>query len=194
MVVGAAGGMVAVTAASGLGFGWVAALNQTGSLIQFTSLPTAVGMTVTYIVRPMVRGFDAVPAVRLLAIGLLAVILTGLWWRALRSAAPVPAALRGAALAMAATVALSPAFHPWYALWPLMLMAATTVRTDLVMAAATGATLIVLPDGSGLVRFVKFPGAPIMTAVIVVLLWRHFRGRSRPSPPRPAEQPHLTSV
>ena len=183
VVGGAAVGMALVTAASGLGFGWVPAMSQTGNLIQFTSLPSAVGMTVTYIVRPVVPGVDAVPAVRMLAIGLLAVLLVGLWLRAGRAADPVPAALWGAALAMAATVALSPAFHPWYALWPLMLMAATTLRTDLVMAAAIGADLIVLPDGSGLARFVKFPGAPLMTAVIVVLLVRYVRGRARPASP-----------
>jgi hypothetical protein len=97
--------MVAVTAASGLGVGWIAGMSHS---------------------------------------------------HATRAAHPVHAALHGAGPAFAATIALAPSFHPWYALWPLILMAATTVRTDLAMAAATGAALLVLPDGGGLARFAEF--------------------------------------
>ena len=78
---------------------------------------------------------------------------------------------------------------------PLVLLAATTVRTDLVMAAAVAAALLVLPDGSGLARFAKLPGALLMTAVLVAVLVRHRRraaARARPvsgSAPAPGSVP-----
>ena len=185
VITAAGGALLAVTAASGLGLGWLAGVAHAGDLIQFTSPPTAVGMTVTYLGRPLVPGFDAVPAVRRLALGLLAVLLIGLWLRcARRTGDAVPAALHGAGLAFAATIALAPAVHPWYVLTPLVLIAATTRRTGLIMAAATGGAFLVLPDGGGLARFVKFPGAPLMTALIAVLLVRHLR-RPAAGHPRP---------
>jgi hypothetical protein len=62
------------------------------------------------------------------------------------------------AYALAATVAPAPYFHPWYATW-LVLLAAATVRNRLMTTVAIAGPLLVLPDGSGLARFVKFPGA-----------------------------------
>jgi alpha-1,6-mannosyltransferase len=61
-----------------------------------------------------------------------------------------------------------------------VLLGATTVRTDLVMAAGVAASLLVLPDGSGLARFVKFPGAPLMTILLAALVVHRVRDR----PPR----------
>ncbi|WP_433372200.1 polyprenol phosphomannose-dependent alpha 1,6 mannosyltransferase MptB [Actinoplanes sp. CA-142083] len=187
--------MVGVTAASGLGFGWIGAMVNTKDLVQFTSPPTAIGMTLTYAGQLVDPGFDAVPVVRVLALVLFALVVVALWWRSAawgrakqppnplaalglpvtRAADPVASALRGAALAMAATVVLSPYFHPWYAFWALALLAATTIRTDLVMAAATAGPLLVLADGGGLARFVKFPGAPLMTLLLIFVVVRHFR-------------------
>ncbi len=175
----AAGVMVMATAVSGLGFGWVAGMSHTQDLVQFTSPPTAVGMTVTYLGRTVAPGFDAVPAARVTALVVLAVGLVVLWVRSARAGGDhVRAALHGAGLACAATIALAPSFHPWYAMLPLTLLAATTVRTGLVMTVSVAAGLLVLPDGSGLARFVKFPGALLMTALVIVLLVRR-RRRSR---------------
>ena len=210
---GAAVSMVGVTISSGLGYGWIGGLVNTKDLVQFTSPPTAIGMTATYLGRLFDSGFDAVPAVRALAFLLFALLVVALGWRsalwgrtgdrlgapgrllsrlgapAARAADPGASALRGAALALAATVALSPYFHPWYAYWPLALLAATSVRTDLVMAAATTGPLLVLADGSGLARFVKFPGAPLMTLLLIGLLVWHLRpvtGPRTPVMPKPA--------
>ncbi|KHD74650.1 hypothetical protein MB27_27535 [Actinoplanes utahensis] len=168
-----------VTVTSGLGFGWVPAMQGSVSLIQFSSPPTAVGMTITYLGRPFSADFNAVPFVRNVALALLAVTLVWLWVRALRTPAQyrTRAALRGAALALTAFVVLSPVFHPWYALWPLTFLAATTVRNKAMMVITIISAFIVLPDGSGLTRFVKFPGAPIVTIVLIVLAVRYFRQR-----------------
>lgn len=165
-------GLVGLTAASGLGFGWIAAMLNTKDLVQFTSPPTAVGMTVTYAGKLFAGGFDAVPAIRVLATVVFLIILVALWWRAARSATPVESALRLGAYALGATVALAPYFHPWYATWPLALLAAVIVRNKLMMAVSIAGPLLVLPDGSGLARFIKFPGAPLMTVVLVVVLLR----------------------
>ncbi|MDT4994323.1 MAG: hypothetical protein QOH97_4215 [Actinoplanes sp.] len=178
--------MGAVTAASGLGVGWTAGMRHTQDLVQFTSPPTAVGMTLTYLGRLGSPTADAVPVVRLLGLGVLAAVLIAGWWRcATRAERPIPAALRGGGLAFAATIALAPSFHPWYALAPLVLLAAGTVRTDLIMAVAASAALLVLPDGGGLARYAKFPGAPLMTLLLVVLAIRYVRG------PKPSNARHL---
>jgi alpha-1,6-mannosyltransferase len=172
-------GLAAATAASGLGFGWISAILNTKDLVQFTSPPTAVGMTLTYIGKLFAPGFDAVPAIRAIATVLFALLLFTLWWRAARSATSVESTLRMSGLALAATVALSPYFHPWYATWPLAVIAATSLRPWLAMAAGIAGPLLVLPDGSGLARFVKFPGAPLMAVLLTVVIVREIREAQR---------------
>jgi hypothetical protein len=222
--------MIGVTEAGGLGFGWIGGMVNTRDLVQFTSPPTAIGMTLTYLGRLVVPGFDAVPVLRLVGLLLFVVLLPVLWWRGaglprprlpvrlrrwlsglgIRRVAPEPgiaeadrqdgsgfdsraAAVRGAALALAATVALSPYFHPWYVVWPMVLLAATLVRTGLLVGVVIATAFLVLPDGGGLARFAKFPGAPIMTVLLVVLLVRHLRDRAaglgrEPAPSTPPGQ------
>ena len=51
------------------------------------------------------------------------------------------------------------------------------------MAAATAGPLLVLADGGGLARFVKFPGAPLMTLLLITLLAWHLRPVSGPRAP-----------
>ncbi|MEU8188731.1 hypothetical protein AB0C00_15775, partial [Micromonospora carbonacea] len=91
-------------------------------------------------------------------------------------------ALLGAGLALAATVALSPVFHPWYATWPLTLLAISVVRlartTWFVLPSAVAAVLT-LPDGTNLARSTKAPGAIAMTALVGALLaWAARAGRA----------------
>jgi hypothetical protein len=87
-------GLAGMTAASGLVFGWIAAMLDTKDLVQFTSPPTAVGMTVTYAGHLFAADFDAVPAIRVLATVLFLIVFAALWWRAARSATPIESALR----------------------------------------------------------------------------------------------------
>jgi hypothetical protein len=170
--------LLVVTVASGLGFGWVPAMRGSTTIIQFTSPPTAIGMTLTYAGQALFPGFDAVPAVRALALVALTTVLIMLFVAALRAGDRERAALRGAAFGMAAVVLLSPVFHPWYVMWPLTLLAAVTVRTGAFMWISIVAAFSVLPDGGGLPRFVKFPGAPLMTIFLVVLAVRFYRRRT----------------
>nr|WP_241563120.1 polyprenol phosphomannose-dependent alpha 1,6 mannosyltransferase MptB [Micromonospora costi] len=170
---------------SGLGVGWVGGLNRSGDSEQWTSPPTAVGFVVDYAGALAGREPNAVPVARVVAVLLLAVLLVGLWWRAwtalrglgdarqrvARLAAARPrVTLRGAGLALAATVALAPVFHPWYATWPLALLAVAATRTTWFVLPCAAATFLTLPDGTNLARFSKAPGAIAMTALTLALL------------------------
>jgi hypothetical protein len=82
-------------------------------------------------------------------------------------------ALRGAGLALAATVLCAPVFHPWYATWPLAVLAATGTGTRaesrwLLGLCAFAATLT-LPAGYNWALYTRIPGAVVVTAGLVVL-------------------------
>lgn len=168
VVGGAVAALAAVSLASGLGFGWITNLADSGVSVQWTSPPTAVGLTIK-----LVTGWDAVPVTRIVGIAVLAVVLVVLWWRA-RTGDP----LLGAGLALAATVALAPVFHPWYLTWPLAVLAATLRRDTrwLVVPCALAAALC-LPDGYNLALAVRAQGAVVMTAVLVFVLVKASRRR-----------------
>ncbi|BCL13106.1 polyprenol phosphomannose-dependent alpha 1,6 mannosyltransferase MptB [Micromonospora sagamiensis] len=184
VVAGAVAALLASSAASGLGFGWIGGLTRSGDSEQWTSPATAVGFTVDYAGRLLGRDPNAVPVVRAVAVVLLAVLLVALWFRAwhglrrlsgvrqrvARLAAARPrAALTGAGLALAATVALAPVFHPWYAVWPLAVLAVAATRTTWFLVPCAVASFLTLPDGTNLARFTKAPGALLMTALVIWL-------------------------
>ncbi|WP_435871797.1 polyprenol phosphomannose-dependent alpha 1,6 mannosyltransferase MptB [Micromonospora echinofusca] len=194
-------GAVAVTSLlSGLGLGWVGGLTRSGDSEQWTSPPTAVGFVVDYAGGLAGREPGAVPVTRAVALLLLAVAVAALWWRAwsgLRrlndvrqgvahlDAARPRATLLGAGLALAATVVLAPVFHPWYATWPLAVLAVATARTTWFVAPCAAAAFLTLPDGTNLARFSKAPGALAMTALAAGLaVWGLLRlrrtGAARP--------------
>nr|WP_231926953.1 polyprenol phosphomannose-dependent alpha 1,6 mannosyltransferase MptB [Micromonospora siamensis] len=186
LAVGVLGTLAATSLLSGLGLGWLAGLARSGDSRQWTSPPTAVGFVVDYLRVWAGAGRDAVPVARAVALVLLAVALVALWWWAWRSlrrlndvrqrvrrlaAARPRVALLGAGLALAATVLLAPVFHPWYATWPLFLLAATVpaARTRWFVLPCAVASVLTLPDGTSLARFTKAPGAVAMTLLVVVL-------------------------
>ncbi|WP_326556615.1 polyprenol phosphomannose-dependent alpha 1,6 mannosyltransferase MptB [Micromonospora sp. NBC_01796] len=179
---GAAFAVLAVTGVSGLGWGWVDGLLRSGDSVQWTSPPTAFGLTVDYAGRLFGADLDAVPVTRLVGLGLLAVLLVVLWWRA-RHADPV----LGAGLALAATVALAPVFHPWYATWPLAVAAATAIAGRWLVVPGLLISFLTLPDGTNLARFSKLPGALAMTAFVLVVAVLGVRAarRRRVAPDRP---------
>ena len=73
---------------------------------------------------------------------------------------------------------LSPVFHPWYATWPLAVLAATLKRDTLwlIVPCAIAAALC-LPDGYNLALAVKSQGAIAMTAFLIYLGVRQLRRR-----------------
>ncbi|WP_412539944.1 polyprenol phosphomannose-dependent alpha 1,6 mannosyltransferase MptB [Longispora sp. K20-0274] len=87
--------------------------------------------------------------------------------------------------ALGYTVLLAPVFHPWYALWPLAVLAVADWRRWLGWV-VTALAFLVLPDGFNLARVTKFPGALLMAALAGYLLWRVLRaaGGTRVGPRR----------
>ncbi|RKN51329.1 polyprenol phosphomannose-dependent alpha 1,6 mannosyltransferase MptB [Micromonospora endolithica] len=179
--------LLGASALSGLGLGWVAGLRRSGDTEQWTSPPTAVGMVADYLGGLAGRDPAAVPVARAVALAVLVVLLLLLWWRAwsalralndarrrvVRLAAARPrVALLGAGLALAGTVALAPVFHPWYATWPLVVLAVAARRTLWFVPPSAAASFLALPDGTNLARLTKAPGAVAMTALVVaVAVW-----------------------
>ena len=181
---GAALGCAVLGAVTGSGLGVVAALGRTGDLVQWTSPPTAVGMTVGYALRALgvPGGGAALAAVRLLALIALAVVVAVIWWRAWRAPAATArrAAVRGAGLAFVALAALGPVFYPWYALPALALLAVSYEDAGArrrLAAAATVLAFLILPDGAGIAARTKLPGALLVTAALLVAAWRLVRSR-----------------
>lgn len=170
VVGGTVAAVVGVTVAGGLDFGWIGGLSQGGAAIAWTSPPTAVAQTIGYLAVPFGGHIDALPVTRGIAVVLLAVLLVWLWWRA-RTRDP----LFYAGLALAATVALAPVVHPWYWTWPLFVLAATARRTGWFVVVALVASFLILPDGTGLPRFTKTVGAPLMTLLVIVVVVRLVR-------------------
>ncbi|WP_327024722.1 polyprenol phosphomannose-dependent alpha 1,6 mannosyltransferase MptB [Micromonospora sp. NBC_01739] len=193
-------GAVAVTSLlPGLGLGWIGGLSSSGDTVQWTSPPTAVGMVVDYAGELAGRDLGAVSVARVVGLVLLAGFLGFLWWRtwsALRGStrAVIPTgasatdprvarwrlALSGAGVALVATVVLAPVFHPWYATWPLAVLAVTAGRTTWFLLPCAAASFLALPDGTNVARLVKAPGAVAMTLlVLAILLWAPSRRRRR---------------
>ncbi|WP_093401260.1 polyprenol phosphomannose-dependent alpha 1,6 mannosyltransferase MptB [Micromonospora sediminimaris] len=210
LAVGAVGGLLALSRLAGLGLGWLGGLGRSGDTVQWTSPPTAVGMLVDYVGELFGRHPDAVPVTRTAALLLLAALLPLLWLRTLSALHPPPKPhpkalikkfspqqaliegknllinpVGGAGVGLVATVVLAPVFHPWYATWPLALLAVVATRTAWFVAPCALASFLALPDGTNVARLTKAPGAIAMTAlVLATVLWSLSRRRPwRSTPP-----------
>jgi len=180
VVGGALAALVGATVAAGLGLGFISGLEQGGLVVAWSSPPTAVGQTVGYLAAIFGAHVDALPAARGIGMAVLAVLLVWLWWRA-RHREP----FWHAGLALTAVVALAPLFHPWYWTWPLAVLAATARRTGWFALVALVSSFLVLADGTGLPRWSKMPGAPLMTLLVMVMavrLVRSARAHRQPAP------------
>ncbi|GAB1690283.1 polyprenol phosphomannose-dependent alpha 1,6 mannosyltransferase MptB [Krasilnikovia sp. M28-CT-15] len=176
---GAVGALAVLSLLSGRGVGWAYGLLRSGDTIEWTSPSTAIGLTVGRLLSVFGLHVDALPAVRLIATVLLVPALVALWWWARRGDA-----LLGAGLALALTVVLAPVFHPWYALWPLAVLAATWTRSEtiftrwMLVPCAFAATLTI-PDGHNWALATKTQGSLAMTAGLVALaVWLVRRNRA----------------
>ncbi|HWS37641.1 MAG TPA: polyprenol phosphomannose-dependent alpha 1,6 mannosyltransferase MptB [Actinoplanes sp.] len=163
---GAVLALVAVSLGSGLGLGWISGLTGSGVSVQWTAPPTAIGMTLELLGVP-----SAVPVTRLIGMILLAVLLVLIWVRTVLRGD----ILRHAAVALTVTVTLAPVFHPWYALWPLAVLAVTSMEmTRWFLVPLTVAAVLCLPDGYNLALATKAQGAVVMTVLAGYLTWKVF--------------------
>ena len=175
----------ALSLLTGRGLGWVAGLLRSGDSVTWGSPSTAVGLTADFVAGLVGWHTDAVPVTRAIGVLLLAAFLVWLWWRS-RAGAALPAA----GLALAATVLCAPVFHPWYATWPLAVLAATGTAARATAAAATQAgagagapaesrwllglcafaATLTLPAGYNWALYTRIPGAVVVTAGLIVLV------------------------
>jgi hypothetical protein len=167
VALGCAAAYGAIVLVTGLGFGWVSGLRHSGDSVQWTSVPTGVGMAVGYAGRLVGRPdltAGAIAVARTVGLLVLAVVAIALWWRARgRDARGV---LRYAGLALLAGTALAPVFHPWYWLWPLAVLAAAGVGERRLVAVTAALAFLALPDGYNLARATRLPGALLVVAAV----------------------------
>ncbi len=198
----AAGSFAVLTAASGVGYGWIGTLDTVGLSRQWTSLPTGLGLVASGaadLVGFSVETSAVLGVARAVALVVTAALLVRLWVRAARLREAGDARTRlivlHAGWALLAVVALGPAVHPWYAAWPLAVLAAAGVagRSRVAVVAVSAAMcFLVLPDGFNLARVTEPVGLAldvVVAAGLVALGVRHARrfrrarrARRRPTP------------
>lgn len=186
------GGVAAATFAvptllTGLGFGWLAALGTPGASVQWTSLPTGWGMAAGWIGSPL--GLDrptAVGAARTIGLLLTAAAVGVLWWRVRHRGDQASKVVTACAVALLAVILLAPVFHPWYALWATVALAACSVPERVRTWVAQGSIalcFLVLPDGYNMARDTVLPGVLLnltVTAALVALSLGWVRRRWAP--------------
>jgi len=165
----AAATAVLLTAATGLGWGWINTVHSDSKRLSIFSPLTGTGVLVGNLLDAvgLVETPDAatriVIAGGLALAGIIAVILL------LRS--PRIGLLKALGLTLVVVVALGPVVQPWYLLWGLVLLAAVGgERVTLALGALSVALcLSVLPDGKSLVRPPLY-GAPLLAAAALAAI------------------------
>ena len=181
-----------VAAATGLGWGWVDVLSRQGERPALASLAWGVRRASSATAGALfgTSAGDVVDTgVEVLFFALLAVVLVGLWVRALHgNLDPVT----GAGLALLAVFVLSFSVQPWYLAWGLVPLACTsTRRRAALLASSSGALcLYLLPGGRSWIRPPLY-GVPVLLALVVGLaVMRWFATPSSPA----AETPGYAEV
>jgi alpha-1,6-mannosyltransferase len=145
-----------VSLIAGVGLGWTKQVSSGVPVINFMSLPTL--LAVLYramigaahagtLVDATVRDFRTVGTI------VSALVLAGLWLRAVLGRLCRPAVLRLLAVGLFSIVVLGPAVQPWYFTWALTIAAVLVGRPRTLLLIATASislTLLTRPMGSSL--------------------------------------------
>lgn len=162
----------ALTLLTGVGWGWVGALDTPGTVLTWLSPPTALGMLVgggAELLGAKDTLWPVIDAVRA-ASGLLAVALVAALLLRPRTVHPV----RGAAAALFLVVVLGPVVQPWYLMWALVPYVAAGVRSAregaLVTWGVIGTLTVSQLNGSTMIGPFALPGslAALLAAGYVV--------------------------
>lgn len=190
---------VAVSEASGLGFGWTGTLGTANRVRSWMSLSTLAGLLAG--TGGVLLGLgDHTSAVLTLTrtIGSLASAAIGLrMLLAVRSGRLHP--LGGLGIALGAIVLLFPVVHPWYLLWaaiPLAAWASAPVYRRVAVSVSAVIALLLMPNGAEFPPFVILQAAlaaVVAAAVAVVLVqrrlpWREQLATVAPRLRRPAQR------
>jgi alpha-1,6-mannosyltransferase len=158
----------AITMLSGVGLGWIPALNAPSLIVNWMSLPTAAGQLTHALAAPFGH-FDDGPFItvfRLLGSAVFVAIFVRQWWLARDGAA---AAVGRAALVLLWAALLAPATLPWYLTWSLVLGAALPwPRRSLAWAVAASTWLVLCTYPTGQSAFNNWPYQLGMAAVSLV--------------------------
>jgi alpha-1,6-mannosyltransferase len=113
----------ACTFAAGVGLGWLPALSAPSMIVNWMSLPTAVG-EFTHTLVSLVVNVQKQPFINVTRVigGIVLVYIAVRQWWAARDGGPD--AVRRAGVVLLATAVLSPAMLPWYVSWGMALVAA----------------------------------------------------------------------
>ncbi|GLZ34269.1 hypothetical protein Lesp02_64560 [Lentzea sp. NBRC 105346] len=143
------GVFAACTLVAGVGLGWIPALRSSSMIVNWLSIPSAVGDFVRMIVNWFVHVDGGIFMGVARALGsILLLFIAWRQWRAAREGGPN--AIRCAAITMLAVALLSPATLPWYFSWPLALAAGLTWTTKgqvTVVLASVFLLLVTFPNG-----------------------------------------------
>lgn len=172
----AAGTAVLVTAATGLGWGWVHTVDSGSARLSIFSPVTGVGVLVGHALQSIgLVDQPDVPTRLVIALGL---ALAGLLALVLLLRSPRIGLLRALGLTLVAAVALGPIVQPWYLLWGLVLLAAVGgERVSVALGALSVALcLALLPNGRSLIGPPLY-GAPLLAAAALAAfeVWRSTR-------------------
>jgi alpha-1,6-mannosyltransferase len=139
-----------LSAAAGVGLGWLTALAGSVKIINWLTVPTAAANLINVVggLFAGVQFYAVLEVTRLVGIGIIIVALPLLWWRFRHDDRE---ALIGIAAVMIIVVLFVPAALPWYYTWPLAVMSALTQSRAWIAAIAGFSTWIMVifkPDGS----------------------------------------------
>ena len=132
-----------ITLVSGVGLGWIPALDAPSLIVNWMSLPTATGQLMYALASPFDHVSDRpfITVCRLLGSGVFLAVLARQWWLARDGG---PQAVRHAARALLWSALLAPATLPWYFTWALVLGAALPWPRRSLAWAVAGSTWLVL--------------------------------------------------
>lgn len=195
---------LAMTTGTGLGWGWINALRDTATAVQWTSIPTAVGICVAALLRAAGQtehAAGALTATRGVGMAMLVAVVAALGFTATRHLDRPRMIVACCGATFAAVAILSPVFYPWYALTPLAVLGASVVSKvgqSWLARAVVVLTLLVLPNGLGIAVLTKLPGSVLVVTGCCVLIvhWirstggltRFIRPKSAPNTPEPLPQ------
>lgn len=152
------GAIVAMTLATRAGFGWIGAMGNTVEIRNGLSMSTNIGAALdrTLSLLGLVPPIDLVGVTRFAGLAAAVVITAAMLLRERERP------LYGLAVSLTAFVVLGPVVNPWYLLWGLVLLAATTSEARLFrIATITSAVLAFYPMPAG--------GAPDWIAAVGLL-------------------------
>lgn len=156
-----------ITAISGVGLGWIPALDTPSLIVNWMSLPTAVGELSHVMVSPFVEVSERpfVLVFRVLGMAVFLAVLGWQWWLARDGG---PQTVRRAAIALLWGTLLAPATLPWYFSWALVLGAVLTLPRRLlgwIVAGSIWMTLCTYPTGEA-----AFGSWPYQLSLVAVSL------------------------